>query len=230
MSTRARLKTSSASRRRLEERGASRGRRRPDGRPPRRTSRAPRAAVDGDAFSMSARWGEVASRAIPGGAQGPLDHSGDRSLAVRAADHDRANAAVGVVELFEQRGDLVQTELDAELLEREEILARCHAGAGVARRVWRSRKVRPIVAFSSRRSTTTSIMPWSSRNSLRWNPGGRRWRMVSSMTRGPANPISALGSAMLSHPASQAGRHAARRVGQHGQYGTPARRAARAPR
>ena len=33
-------------------------------------------------------------------------------------------------------------------------------------------------------STTLSIIPLSSRNSLRWNPSGSVWRMVCSMTRG----------------------------------------------
>ena len=43
-------------------------------------------------------------------------------------------------------------------------------------------------------------MPWASRNSLRWNPSGSFWRIVCSMTRGPANPMSAFGSAMLRSP------------------------------
>ncbi len=43
-------------------------------------------------------------------------------------------------------------------------------------------------------------MPCSSRNSLRWKPSGSFWRMVCSMTRGPANPMSALGSAMFTSP------------------------------
>ena len=43
-------------------------------------------------------------------------------------------------------------------------------------------------------------MPFSSRNSLRWNPSGSFWRMVCSMTRGPAKPISAFGSAMFRSP------------------------------
>src|SRR6266481_6560756 len=43
-------------------------------------------------------------------------------------------------------------------------------------------------------------MPCSSRNSLRWKPGGSFWRMVCSITRGPAKPIRAPGSAMLRSP------------------------------
>jgi len=51
-----------------------------------------------------------------------------------------------------------------------------------------------------RRSMIISIAPWSSRNSLRWNPSGNFSRTVCSITRGPANPINAPGSAMLTSP------------------------------
>src|ERR1700676_5604721 len=43
-------------------------------------------------------------------------------------------------------------------------------------------------------------MPCSSRNSLLWKPWGSFWRMVCSITRGPANPIKAPGSAMFKSP------------------------------
>ena len=45
-----------------------------------------------------------------------------------------------------------------------------------------------------------SIAPFSIRNSLRWNPGGSFSRTVCSITRGPAKPINAFGSAMLRSP------------------------------
>ena len=45
-----------------------------------------------------------------------------------------------------------------------------------------------------------SIAPFSSRNSARWKPSGSFWRTVCSITRGPAKPISALGSAMTTSP------------------------------
>ena len=45
-----------------------------------------------------------------------------------------------------------------------------------------------------------SSMPCSSRNSERWKPSGSVWRIVCSMTRGPAKPMSALGSAMFRSP------------------------------
>src|SRR5690606_8926628 len=53
---------------------------------------------------------------------------------------------------------------------------------------------------SSRRSQIWSMAPCSSRNSERWKPSGRVSRTVCSITRGPAKPISALGSAMLMSP------------------------------
>jgi hypothetical protein len=62
------------------------------------------------------------------------------------------------------------------------------------------RSARAITVFNSRRSTIMSSMPLSSRNSLRWNPSGSFWRIVCSMTRGPANPICAFGSAILRSP------------------------------
>jgi hypothetical protein len=62
------------------------------------------------------------------------------------------------------------------------------------------RQSRAIVAFSSRRSTTMSTMPCSLRYSARWKPSGSFSRMVCSITRGPAKPISAPGSAMWMSP------------------------------
>ena len=41
-----------------------------------------------------------------------------------------------------------------------------------------------------------SMAPVWSRNSARWKPSGSFSRTVFSMTRGPAKPISAFGSAM----------------------------------
>ena len=45
-----------------------------------------------------------------------------------------------------------------------------------------------------------SIAPFSIKNSLRWKPGGSFSRTVCSITRGPAKPIKALGSAILISP------------------------------
>ena len=69
---------------------------------------------------------------------------------------------------------------------------------------------------SWRRSTIRSSAPFSSRNSARWKPSGSFSRTVCSITRGPAKPISAPGSAMT-RSATNANdrRHAAhRRVGE----------------
>jgi hypothetical protein len=45
-----------------------------------------------------------------------------------------------------------------------------------------------------------SIAPFSSRNSARWKPSGSFSRTVCSITRGPAKPISAPGSAITTSP------------------------------
>ena len=45
-----------------------------------------------------------------------------------------------------------------------------------------------------------SIAPFSSKNSARWKPSGSFSRTVCSMTRGPAKPISARGSAITMSP------------------------------
>ena len=47
-----------------------------------------------------------------------------------------------------------------------------------------------------RRSTIMSTNPCSRRNSDRWKPSGRSDPIVSRITRGPANPMRASGSAM----------------------------------
>ena len=45
-----------------------------------------------------------------------------------------------------------------------------------------------------------SSAPLFSRNSLRWKPSGSFSRTVFSITRGPAKPISAFGSAITTSP------------------------------
>ena len=61
-------------------------------------------------------------------------------------------------------------------------------------RIWPSTRGR------SARTTTRSTMPFSCRYSARWKPGGSFSRMVASMTRGPAKPIRAPGSARCTSP------------------------------
>ncbi len=77
---------------------------------------------------------------------------------------------------------------------------------------------RPMYDFRSLRWTTASSMPCSSRNSLRWKPGGSLVRMVCSITRGPANPISAPGSAnvQIAQHSERRGHSAGRGIGEHG--------------
>ena len=73
---------------------------------------------------------------------------------------------------------------------------------------------RPINMRSAReRCSFSSIC--SSRNSLRWNPSGSFCRIVCSMTRGPANPISArLGDVQVAEHREARGDAAGRRIGQ----------------
>ena len=57
-----------------------------------------------------------------------------------------------------------------------------------------------MYCFISARFTTASRNPCSRRNSLRWKPSGSFWRIVCSITRGPAKPINAPGSPMFRSP------------------------------
>ena len=61
--------------------------------------------------------------------------------------------------------------------------------------------VQPTSCASSgrkrRAGSTRSTKPCASRNSAVWKPGGSSCRMVCSMTRGPANPSRAPGSATI---------------------------------
>ena len=57
-----------------------------------------------------------------------------------------------------------------------------------------------MVARNWRRSTIMSIAPVCNRNSARWKPSGSFSRTVFSMTRGPAKPINAFGSAITTSP------------------------------
>ena len=95
----------------------------------------------------------------------------------------------------------LQPEAHRQRRERLEVPVRIdHAGAGGAGAQPSSDEdLRQPVAHL-RRGTMASIMPCSSRNSERWNPGGSFSRMVCSMTRGPAKPMRALGSAMITSP------------------------------
>src|SRR5688572_17744299 len=176
--------------------------------------------VDDEAF---VQIGEVRRGVSPGvdtvRAQRGVHHRGYRTLAVGSRDVQGGEAAFGMTERFTQARDVVEPQLDAEGLERKQTVEqlrgqRTDQDSGVdvantgtcsntddpARSARMKRRARAMVALRSRRSTTMSSMPCSTRNSLRWNPSGSFWRMVCSMTRGPAKPINALGSAMFRSP------------------------------
>src|ERR1700736_6190893 len=63
-----------------------------------------------------------------------------------------------------------------------------------------NRQSRANVGRRSWRCTTMSTMPWSFRYSARLKPSGNFSRMVCSITRAPAKPISAPGSAICTSP------------------------------
>src|SRR5829696_7149549 len=121
---------------------------------------------------------------MPGGTQRGVDHRRHRSLAVCAGNVHRLECALGDIELRENRRDVLEAEFDAELREREEVFERAGGhtwGAGSATAIgWGgsaaagsgdtapiNRRALAMTAFISRRSTTRSSIPFSSRNSLR---------------------------------------------------------------
>ena len=67
-------------------------------------------------------------------------------------------------------------------------------------RTGRSRSSRASSSRRSSRATTRSTNPWLARNSARWKPGGSSAAIVPAVTRAPAKPMSASGSAMLTSP------------------------------
>ncbi len=87
-------------------------------------------AVDGDAFldAIEVRR-RVAAGAIAARAQAALDHRRDRPLAVGARDMNGGPAPVRPIERRQNRLDVVEPELDAERLEREEPFTQAHWAA-----------------------------------------------------------------------------------------------------
>src|SRR4029079_16730136 len=71
----------------------------------------------------------VACRAVAPGAQRGIDHRRYRALAVGAGDMDRAECALGVAEPGDERGNVVEAELDPEVLEAEQIRQRIGQGS-----------------------------------------------------------------------------------------------------
>ncbi len=85
---------------------------------------------------------------------------------------------------------------------------------------------------NSWRCTTASTMPCSCRYSARWKPSGSFSRIVCSITRGPANPMRAPGSARLNISQHRiGGRDPARRwIGENDDIGKLRVAAGPAPR
>ena len=95
-----------------------------------RASSADRPAVDdeplGEIDQMRRR---VPRRPVAGGAQRRVDHRRHRAFAVGAGDVHRPECPLGMAEPGDERGDVVEAELDAELLEAEKILQRIHGAS-----------------------------------------------------------------------------------------------------
>src|SRR2546426_312445 len=136
------------------------------------------------------------------------EHGGHRALAVGAGDLDERVAAPRVAERLQQRLDALEAGAHPRVLaaaqgeEPGDRLGVGHARSGGGSVGCSAKKARRrrSVSLRSRRSTTRSSWPCSRRNSERWKPSGSGWRIVSAMTRGPAKPMSARGSATMTSP------------------------------
>src|SRR5690606_3512464 len=171
-------------------------------------------AIDAHALVVTQQMrGGVQTDTMAAGAQHRLEHRAGRALAVGATDGDDHRVA-GACHARTHRLDTLQPELDRVCVARLEQpqpgvegLRRRHADdrdqeADAAGAFWRVSKAMMWASSSriSRRSTIMSIAPFSRRNSERRKPSGRVSRTVCSITRGPAKPISAPGSAMTTSP------------------------------
>src|SRR6185503_18780723 len=126
-----------------------------------------------------------------------------RALAVGAADVDAGEVPLGMAQSVEQTLGRAKAPLDAAGLSLEEKLGgRCElqSATSAGRAPVMCRSSCAVVSRSSPRGTTASSIPCSSRNSAVWNPSGRSCPIVCLMTRGPANPITAPGSARIASP------------------------------
>src|SRR5690606_20751207 len=144
---------------------------------------------------------------VAGGEQDRLEHRAARALAVRSADGEH-DARHGQAHALRDRAHAVEPEVDRlrmQRLDAREPLGerRRHQAIASLGCLHSIASRRAISSRSWRRSTMQSIAPFSSRNSARWKPSGNFVRTVCSMTRGPAKPISARGSAMTTSPRKQ---------------------------
>src|SRR6266705_5549339 len=124
-------------------------------------------------------------------------------FAVSPADVNGREVALGMAQHVEQPLGRAEAPFDAGRLSCKKKLAgvfegQSAASAGQAPVMCRSSWA--AVSRSSPRGTTASIIPWSSRNSAVWKPSGRSWPIVCLITRGPANPMTAPGSARVTSP------------------------------
>src|ERR1700757_3031223 len=113
-----------------------------------------------------------------------------------------------IAERGKQTQHPVEAQIDEPRVERQQPGEDVVADQGYACFTWAmlgaglisKRTIRTSVSFSSLRGTTMSTMPCSRRYSERWKPSGSFSRIVSSMTRAPAKPITAPGSASVMSP------------------------------
>src|SRR5690606_16595974 len=149
----------------------------------------------------------VHADAVSGRQQDRLEHRAARALAVRAA-HGEDSAGKRQRQSLRDRLHALEAEVDRLRVQRldapepvgERRRHQASASLGCLHSIARSRAISSRIC---RRSTMQSIAPFSSRNSLRWKPSGSFVRTVCSITRGPAKPISARGSAITTSPRKQ---------------------------
>src|SRR4030095_16686104 len=124
---------------------------------------------------------------------------GHRPFPVGPGDEDRGNVRFRPVQPLQNRVDRGETKFHPPGRQGFQAGERREGVCGQAAFQSSSRQ-RTSVSFISERSTTKSSIPCSSRNSDLWNPSGSVWRIVCSITRGPAKPINAFGSPTFRSP------------------------------
>src|SRR6476620_10747964 len=131
----------------------------------------------------------VASHLEPTGAQTRVHHGSHAALAIGASHHDRTKGSLGISTLREGALHAPESQLYSAGRQRVEIARRLRVAHEAQSSRCASR--RAMFARIIFRSLIKSIMPCSTRNSERWKPSGSFWRIVFSITRGPAKPIRA---------------------------------------
>src|SRR6185503_12611441 len=162
----------------------------------------------------------IAAHLVPCVIEDRLEHRARRAFAVRSAYDDYGKRRHETERRLDRR-DTLEPHFDRARMHALDVrkpLGQCRgeAGSGVQWKqpaasgsgapqalagILSSSKIRwASLSRIWRRSTIISIAPCCSRNSERWNPSGSVSRTVCSMTRGPANPMSAPGSASTTSP------------------------------